>query len=161
MRRPRAKYRGRAHDLLRTMGLGEARGKKPAQLSGGMRQRVSICRALIGDPEIMLMDEPFSALDAITRDEMNVLLLDLWERYRKTALFVTHSIREAVLLSDRVLVMGGQPSTHHRGRARSVSAAARFRAHRDRPIQCHLRAFARADQRGAARPACGVVALTA
>src|SRR5262245_27597069 len=111
MRRPRAKYSGRAQELLRTMGLGEVTRKKPAQLSVGMRQRVSICRALISDPEIMLMDEPFSALDAITRDEMNVLLLDLWERYHKTALFVTHSIREAVLLSDRILVMGGQPST--------------------------------------------------
>jgi NitT/TauT family transport system ATP-binding protein len=111
MRRPRAAYLDRARDLLQTMGLAEAARKKPGQLSGGMRQRVSICRALIGDPEIMLMDEPFSALDAITRDELNVLMLDLWERYRKTALFVTHSIREAVLLSDRVLVMGGQPAT--------------------------------------------------
>jgi NitT/TauT family transport system ATP-binding protein len=111
MRRPRSEYGGRAQDLLRTMGLGDAVKKKPSQLSGGMRQRVSICRALVSDPEIMLMDEPFSALDAITRDEMNVLMLDLWERYHKTALFVTHSIREAVLLSDRVLVMGGQPSS--------------------------------------------------
>ena len=111
MRRPRSSYIGRARDLLQTMGLEEAAGKKPSQLSGGMRQRVSICRALISDPEIMLMDEPFSALDAITRDELNVLMLDLWERYRKTALFVTHSIREAVLLSDRVLVMGGRPAT--------------------------------------------------
>lgn len=111
MRRPRASYTGRAHELLQMMGLGDAGGKKPSQLSGGMRQRVAICRALISDPTIMLMDEPFSALDAITRDEMNVLMLDLWERYRKTAVFVTHSIREAVLLSDRVLVMGGQPAT--------------------------------------------------
>ena len=75
-----------------------------------MRQRVSLCRALIGDPSILLMDEPFSALDAITRDDMNIVLLELWERYRKTVLFVTHSIREAVLLSDRVLVMGRKPS---------------------------------------------------
>ena len=111
MRRPRAAYSARAHELLQMMGLSEAVRKKPSQLSGGMRQRVSICRALIGDPHIMLMDEPFSALDAITRDELNVLMLDLWERYRKTALFVTHSIREAVLLSDRVLVMGGRPAT--------------------------------------------------
>jgi NitT/TauT family transport system ATP-binding protein len=111
MRRPRGSYLDRAHDLLQTMGIREAAGKNPAQLSGGMRQRVSICRALISDPKIMLMDEPFSALDAITRDELNVLMLDLWERYRKTALFVTHSIREAVLLSDRVLVMGGRPAT--------------------------------------------------
>jgi NitT/TauT family transport system ATP-binding protein len=75
-----------------------------------MRQRVSLCRALIADPSILLMDEPFSALDAITRDDMNIVLLELWERYRKTVLFVTHSIREAVLLSDRVLVMGRSPS---------------------------------------------------
>jgi NitT/TauT family transport system ATP-binding protein len=75
-----------------------------------MRQRVSLCRALIADPSILLMDEPFSALDAITRDDMNIVLLELWERYRKTVLFVTHSIREAALLSDRILVMGGSPS---------------------------------------------------
>ena len=111
MHRRRADYVGRARELLQMMGIAEAATRKPAQLSGGMRQRVSICRALISDPAIMLMDEPFSALDAITRDELNVLMLDLWERYRKTALFVTHSIREAVLLSDRVLVMGGRPAT--------------------------------------------------
>jgi NitT/TauT family transport system ATP-binding protein len=93
------------------VGLSWSESKYPHQLSGGMRQRVAICRALISDPAVMLMDEPFSALDAITRDEMNILILDLWERYRKTALFVTHSIREAVLLSDRVLVMGGRPAT--------------------------------------------------
>jgi NitT/TauT family transport system ATP-binding protein len=76
-----------------------------------MRQRVAICRALIHDPNILLMDEPFSALDAITRDQMNVVLSELLERYRKTVIFVTHSIREAVYLSDRVLVMGGKPSS--------------------------------------------------
>ena len=107
----RAASEPRARNLLESLGLGDFMQRKPSQLSGGMRQRVSICRALIGDPELLLMDEPFSALDAITRDEMNVLLLDLWEKYRKTGLFVTHSIREAVLLSDRVLVMGGKPST--------------------------------------------------
>ncbi|HJU24659.1 MAG TPA: ABC transporter ATP-binding protein, partial [Casimicrobiaceae bacterium] len=111
MRRPRARYEARALELLATMGLADARSKKPSQLSGGMRQRVAICRALVSDPDVMLMDEPFSALDAITRDELNVLMLDLFERYPKTALFVTHSIREAVLLSDRVLVMGGRPAT--------------------------------------------------
>jgi NitT/TauT family transport system ATP-binding protein len=111
MRRSRAAYSERANELLRLVGLPEAGGKRPSQLSGGMKQRVSLCRALIADPAILLMDEPFSALDAITRDDMNVVLLQLWERYRKTVLFVTHSIREAALLSDRVLVMGGRPST--------------------------------------------------
>jgi NitT/TauT family transport system ATP-binding protein len=109
-RRDRSVYRDRAIELLQMVGLGNALNKRPSQLSGGMRQRVSLCRALVSDPSILLMDEPFSALDAITRDDMNVVLLDLWERYRKTVLFVTHSIREAILLSDRVLVMGRSPS---------------------------------------------------
>ncbi len=110
MHRERSAYLGRAMELLRLVRLDDAANKRPNQLSGGMRQRVSLCRALIGDPSILLMDEPFSALDAITRDDMNVVLLELWERYRKTVLFVTHSIREAVMLSDRVLVMGCSPS---------------------------------------------------
>jgi NitT/TauT family transport system ATP-binding protein len=110
MRRPRASYIERASELLRSMGMEAAMRRKPAQLSGGMRQRVAICRALVSDPQILLMDEPFSALDAITRDELNIMMLDLWERYHKTAIFVTHSIREAVLLADRVMVMGGNPS---------------------------------------------------
>lgn len=110
MRRDRAQYLGPATKLLQLVGLGDALSKRPSQLSGGMRQRVSLCRALIADPSILLMDEPFSALDAITRDDMNIVLLDLWERYRKTVLFVTHSIREATLLSDRILVMGRSPS---------------------------------------------------
>jgi NitT/TauT family transport system ATP-binding protein len=111
LRRSRRDYRERAEELLGMVGLQEFQGKRPHQLSGGMRQRVAICRALIYDPQLLLMDEPFSALDAISRDEMNVALLDIWETYRKTALFVTHSIREAVFLSDRVLVMAGRPST--------------------------------------------------
>ena len=76
-----------------------------------MQQRASICRALIHDPSILLMDEPFSALDAITRDEMGVELLRIWQANRKTVIFVTHSIREAAFLSDRVLVMGRRPAT--------------------------------------------------
>lgn len=108
--RDRSAYLNRAVELLQMVGLGDAVHKRPSQLSGGMRQRVSLCRALVTDPQILLMDEPFSALDAITRDDMNVVLLEMWERYRKTVLFVTHSIREAVLLSDRVLVMARSPS---------------------------------------------------
>jgi NitT/TauT family transport system ATP-binding protein len=108
--RDRSTYLDRAIELLQMVGLGDSLDKRPGQLSGGMRQRVSLCRALVSDPSILLMDEPFSALDAITRDEMNVVLLNVWESCRKTVLFVTHSIREAILLSDRVLVMGRSPS---------------------------------------------------
>ena len=104
-------YRERALELLAMVGLTGFEHKKPSQLSGGMRQRVAICRALIHDPDILLMDEPFSALDAITRDQMNVALSEILETYRKTVIFVTHSIREAAFLSDRVVVMGGRPST--------------------------------------------------
>lgn len=111
LKRPLAAYREAAHSLLERVGLGGFEHKKPHELSGGMRQRVAICRALVYDPDLLLMDEPFSALDAITRDEMNELLLDLWQQYTKTALFVTHSIREAVFLADRVLVMTRRPST--------------------------------------------------
>jgi NitT/TauT family transport system ATP-binding protein len=82
----------------------------PHQLSGGMKQKAGIARALANDPEILLMDEPFSALDAITRDQMNVALSEILEKYNKTVIFVTHSIREAAFLSDRVVVMGGRPS---------------------------------------------------
>lgn len=110
MHRPVAEYRDRAEELLRIVGLADFRRKKPLELSGGMRQRVALCRALIHEPRLLLMDEPFSALDAITRDEMNVVLTDMWTQFQSTALFVTHSIREAVFLSDRVIVMGGNPS---------------------------------------------------
>jgi len=108
---PRAQYEKRAMDLLAMAKIEDFAHHLPRQLSGGMRQRVSICRALIHDPRILLMDEPFSALDALTRDEMGVELLRIWQVNRKTVIFVTHSIREAVLLSDRVLVMGRRPST--------------------------------------------------
>ena len=107
---PLAPYRERARELLAMVGLSGFENHKPSQLSGGMRQRVAICRALIHDPAILLMDEPFSALDAITRDQMNEALSDIMDKTAKTVIFVTHSIREAAFLSDRVVVMGGRPS---------------------------------------------------
>jgi NitT/TauT family transport system ATP-binding protein len=110
LRLPRAQYLARAMELLRMAKIEEFAAMLPRQLSGGMRQRVAICRALVHNPAILLMDEPFSALDAITRDEMGVELLRIWQVNRKTVIFVTHSIREAAFLSDRVLVMGRRPA---------------------------------------------------
>ncbi len=104
-------HREKACTLLETTGLLDFKDRLPEQLSGGMRQRVSICRALISDPKILLMDEPFSALDALTRDEMNIELLRIWERFRTTVIFVTHSIRESVFLSDRVMVLSPRPAS--------------------------------------------------
>lgn len=111
LRLSREEYTPRAIALLESVGLGEFLEKRPFELSGGMRQRVAICRALIHEPKLLLMDEPFSALDAITRDEMGQLLCDLWDRHRKTGVFVTHSVREAAYLSDRVVVMKKRPAT--------------------------------------------------
>ncbi len=101
---------GRAEAMLKLVGLRDAENKMPSQLSGGMRQRVAIARALALDPQVLLMDEPFGALDAITREEMSECLLDIWERTGKTIVLVTHSIDEAVLLSDEVHVMGTGPA---------------------------------------------------
>jgi NitT/TauT family transport system ATP-binding protein len=103
------RYRERAEHLLRLVGLEEFATRLPRELSGGMQQRASLCRALLLDPPLLLMDEPFGALDALTRAEMNLELLRVWGATRKTILFVTHSIPEAVLLADRVIVMTPRP----------------------------------------------------
>ena len=104
-----ANERQRTLDLLKLVGLGGFEAYYPRQLSGGMRQRVNLARALAIDPEILLMDEPFASLDAQTREIMQTELLRIWEQGRKTVLFVTHQIDEAVFLSDRVLVFARRP----------------------------------------------------
>jgi len=102
-------YRARARALLASVGLAEFENAYPRELSGGMRQRTAIVRGLIHDPPLLLMDEPFGALDALTREQMRIDLESLWLTSHKTVIFVTHSVDEAVLLSDRVVVMSPRP----------------------------------------------------
>lgn len=109
MGRPKSEWRERVDKMLNMVGLHDFHGHYPWQLSGGMQQRASIARALSFDPTILLMDEPFGALDEFTRERMNMELLDIWDTTHKTILFVTHSIAEAVFLSSRVVVMTPRP----------------------------------------------------
>ena len=130
-------YRKPAGDLLELTGLAGFETKYPRELSGGMQQRVAICRALLPDPSLLLMDEPFGALDALTREEMSLELLRIWEERRKTILFVTHSIPEAILLADRVVVMTPRPGRVARmitvdlprPRTMALEVDPRFKAH--------------------------------
>ncbi|WP_019634802.1 ABC transporter ATP-binding protein [Actinomadura atramentaria] len=107
---PKAESEARARELLASVGLKGFEGRYPDELSGGMQQRVSLCRALLHDPDILVMDEPFGALDALTRDQIQIDLQRLWMERRKTVVFVTHSIDEAVFLADRVLVFSPRPA---------------------------------------------------
>ena len=107
---PLAASRERARDLLQLVGLKGAEDKYSYELSGGMQQRAAIARALIHDPKLILMDEPFGALDALTREKMNLELLRIWQEARKTIIFVTHGITEAVFLGTRVVVLTAGPA---------------------------------------------------
>lgn len=108
---PIASYRQSALDLLALVGLRDVADRYPFELSGGMQQRAAIVRALVQDPRLLLMDEPFGALDAMTREQMNLELMRIWSGSRKTVFFITHSIAEAIFLSDRVIAMTTRPGT--------------------------------------------------
>jgi NitT/TauT family transport system ATP-binding protein len=111
----RDERRAAAQELLELTGLASAAEKFPRQISGGMRQRANLARALVADPEILLMDEPFAALDAQTREILQAELLSIWDRRQKTVVFVTHQLDEAVYLADRVVVLAANP-----GRVRQI-----------------------------------------
>jgi NitT/TauT family transport system ATP-binding protein len=140
-------YRDRARQLLADVGLGDFQDRRPRELSGGMRQRVAIVRALIHDPTLLMMDEPFGALDALTREQMRIDLEKLWLQQRHTLLFVTHGISEAVALADRVVVMTPRPGRIEkviaidlpRPRNKAVVAGSRFTEYCDEITECFMR----------------------
>jgi len=110
-RQSRTEVRQRAFELLTLLSLRDFAGHRPHQLSGGMQQRVALARALLLQPSVLLMDEPFGALDAITREQLNLELLKMWQHGEQTVVFITHDITEAVFLADRVLLMSRRPGT--------------------------------------------------
>ena len=154
---PRA-YRDRAMRLLEQVGLADFADRYPHELSGGMRQRVAIARALIHDAPLLLMDEPFGALDALTREQMRLDLEALWLATRKTVLFITHSIDEAVLLADRVVVMSPRPGRIERVFEPALPRPRGLEARREREFTDTAEAItgiflARGVLHGAGRPA--------
>lgn len=128
---PKARYADAAHDLLGLVGLSDFLSAYPYELSGGMKQRCAIARALVHDPKLLLMDEPFGALDALTREQMRIDLERLWLHSPKTVIFITHSIDEAVLLSDRVMVMSPRPGVIERVLPVDLARPRGFEARRD------------------------------
>lgn len=140
-------YRAQALALLRKVGLDEFTDRMPRELSGGMRQRAAIVRALIHDPPLLMMDEPFGALDALTREQMRIDLEKLWLARRQTTLFITHGISEAVALADRVVVMTPRPGQVDRviqidlprPRDKAVVTSPRFAEYCDKITECFMR----------------------
>jgi len=141
------RYRSRAEQLLASVGLADFKDRRPRELSGGMRQRVAIVRALIHEPPLLMMDEPFGALDALTREQMRIDLEKLWLALRHTLVFVTHGIAEAVALADRVVVMTPRPGRIERiipielprPRDKAVITSERFTEYCDEITECFMR----------------------
>jgi NitT/TauT family transport system ATP-binding protein len=141
------RFRERARQLLDDVGLGDFTDRRPRELSGGMRQRVAIVRALIHEPPLLMMDEPFGALDALTREQMRIDLEKIWLAQRHTLIFITHGIAEAVALADRVVVMTPRPGRIEkiieidlpRPRDKAVVTSPRFTQYCDQITECFMR----------------------